>query len=154
LGERRGDRIMQDDDIACLDVDGEEGVSILPPLAVSVSLNRTERRTARRHPAEHRVQALHHALQRLAQLQESPVRSHPVVVRRLQTVLERVRGGFLCRNGGHAPDGPAGQPLGCAPADQFQSPHRAMSVRRVELLDQQARHGMSPRTWAVVFAWR
>ena len=109
---------MQDDDIACLDVVGEDGVSILPPFAVSVFLNRTERGTEHRHPAEHRVQAVHQALQRLAQLQERSVRSHPVVMRRAQTVLERVRGGFLCRNGGYAPDGPAGQPLGCAPADR------------------------------------
>jgi len=152
LGERRG--IMQHDDIACLDVAGEEGVSILPPFAVSVFLNRTERGTEHRHPAEHRVQALHQALQRLAQLQERSVRSRPVVMRRAQTVLERVRGGFLCQNGGYAPDGPAGQPLGCAPADRFQSPRPAVSVRRVKLLDHQARHGISPRTWAVVCAWR
>jgi hypothetical protein len=58
LGERRGDRITQDDDIACRDLVGNQRVAVLPALPEGVLLPGTEGGSEQRDAAKHRVEAL------------------------------------------------------------------------------------------------
>ena len=149
--ERGGDRIMQDHDVTRPDLVGDERVSILPALAEGILLLCTERGAEQRDSAEHRVDALHQPDQRLAQLQQRPVRRDSLIPDPAQAVLQRVRGRRLRRRGGDAPHRPACQLLDRSAAGRVHPPRAAVRVRRVELLDHEARHGMSPRTSAVVY---